>query len=91
MPVPVASVWLALQSGSALHLLSTRFEPDGTCDHVAEIGPALTLERSGAVEAGLEAGADLVADLLTDLLRAHPGDWLFWDEFEPGGLLSERN
>ena len=56
---------------------------------VSEIGRPLELQRSSKLRDALEQGADLVADRLERELTLHPGDWHFWDEFQPGRFLRE--
>jgi len=78
MGVPVTPVWLARHGNARLHgLYCVR---DGAA-HRAVIGPRLEVPASD------EAAADLVAAWLDGVLRAHPEEWLFWDQFQPGGLL----
>lgn len=77
MLLPVGPVWLALRSGATLMGLCT-FHERGRERSVLE-----ELEQP----TDLEEGADLVASCMERWLRAHPGDWHLWDEFEPGRLL----
>ena len=86
MRVPVGAVYLALKSGAALLPLHTWYEArnGGYC---STLGEPVALDRDLPVREALERGADLVAEHLDGWLRAHPGDWHFWDEFEPGRLL----
>ncbi|MFZ5477020.1 MAG: lysophospholipid acyltransferase family protein [Myxococcota bacterium] len=81
MNVPVAAFWLAHHGGARLHPLHVTRDGDR---HVAVVGERLP------VTGDLDAAADLTAAWLDHVLRAHPEEWLFWDAFEPGGLL-ERN
>lgn len=85
MNVPVGAVFLALKSGAALLPLHTFFSGDG---YVSRIGNPLHIDRELPTRQALEAGADLVAAHLQGWLSAHPGDWHFWDEFEPGRFLA---
>ncbi|MCP4806598.1 MAG: hypothetical protein GY913_29440 [Proteobacteria bacterium] len=85
MMVPVGAVFLALKSGAQLLPLHTFFSRDG---YVSRIGNPLSIDRSLPTRQALEAGADLVAAHLHGWLSAHPGDWHFWDEFEPGRFLA---
>lgn len=87
MPVPVGPVWLAARSGAALMTLVCHRNPQPGPPWVAEIGPEVPLPREASKDALLDAGADAVAAFLDATLRRWPGDWLFWDGFEPGGLL----
>ena len=84
MNVPVGAAFLAHKSGAALLPLHTYFAGDG---YVSRIGSALTIDRS-STRAALESGADVIAAHLHAWLSAHPGDWHFWDEFEPGRFLA---
>jgi lauroyl/myristoyl acyltransferase len=87
MNVPVGPVYLALRSGAPLLTLYTSRDRGGDALYVTRIGPPLALPRDLPVKQGLEAGADVVAARLETLLRAHPGEWHFWDEFRPGRFL----
>lgn len=86
MRVPVGAVYMALRSGAALLPLHTWYEARNG-DHSSVIAEAIELDRDLPLKAALEQGADIVAEHLSRWLSAHPGDWHFWDEFEPGGLL----
>ena len=77
MRIPVGPVWLALRSGATLLGLRTFH------DHGHEVAVIEALPRP----TDLDEGADLVATCLDRWLRAHPGQWHLWDEFEPGLLL----
>ena len=70
--------------------VGSRSTAPGVSLFTAEIGPALPLRRDDGKQAALEDGADHIARYLDTVLRRHPGDWLFWDGFEPGGLLPEE-
>jgi len=89
MNLPVGGVYLALRSGAPLLPLVTYRDPTGTALFVSEIGPPVDLPRDAPLRQGLEAGADEMAALLDAHLRSHPGDWHFWDEFQPGRFLAE--
>jgi lauroyl/myristoyl acyltransferase len=78
MRVPVGAVFLAMKTGAALLPLHTFLGPRG---YRSVIGPELK------APADLEEAADLVALQLDRWLRCHPGEWHFWDEFEPGRFL----
>lgn len=86
MNVPVGAVYLALKSGASLLPLETWHEwRNGGYSSI--IGAPIELDRNLPVKQALEVGADLVAEHLTRWITAHPGDWHFWDEFEPGRFL----
>ena len=88
MPLPLGPVWLALKSGAPLLSICCYRDPTGDRPpFVAEIGPELALQRGLPLREALAHGAGLLATWLDSTLRAHPGDWLFWDGFAPGGLL----
>lgn len=87
MPVPVGPAWLAWKSGAALLTVVTHRAAGRRPRWVAEIGPELVLTRDQGRARALEDGADQTAAFLERCLRAWPGDWLFWDGFQPGGLL----
>ncbi|MCB9765260.1 MAG: hypothetical protein H6739_36135 [Alphaproteobacteria bacterium] len=87
MRVPVGAVWLALASGAPLLPLVTFRNPTWGPDYVTEIRPPLDLPRDEPRDVALELGAEIVAVQLERWLRDHPGDWHFWDEFEPGRFL----
>ena len=71
MPLPIGGVKLARMSGAQILTL--------TCARRRESVPLF--------EARLEPFDGDVAAFLTRALTEHPGDWHFWDRFEPGGLL----
>jgi lauroyl/myristoyl acyltransferase len=88
--VPIGPIWMAWRSGAPLlsiHCVRNR-KTDGALFR-AIIQPELPLDRELPLRAALAQGADLVASWLDTILRDHPGDWLFWDGFRPGGLLPE--
>ncbi len=87
MNLPVGGLYLALRSGAPLLPLVTYAAHDGGSLFVSEIGAPVVLDREARVRDALETGADQVALLLDRQLRAHPGDWHFWDEFQPGRFL----
>lgn len=86
-PVPVGPVWLALTSGAPLLTLATHRNHEPGPPYVVEIGEALDFPRDQGKEQALAVGGAQTARFLDRALRAWPGDWLFWDGFEPGGLL----
>ena len=90
MAIPVGPVWLALKSGAPLLTVLCRRDRTGSAWFVAEVGPEIELLRGHELDLALEHGADQVAAFLARALHDHPGQWLFWDGFEPGGLLSPR-
>ena len=102
MGVPVGPVWMAWQAKAPLLTVRCFRNRDaatprgedsrsdggqGRAMFVAEIGPPVDFTRDKGREAAFESGADAVAAYLSDSLRRHPGDWHFWDSFEPGRLL----
>jgi len=87
MKLPVSALWLALKSGAPLLPLCTHRSSHGRPRHLTEIGPPLDLRRDLPLRAGIEQGAALVAGFLDRALTEHPGDWHFWDHFEPGRFL----
>lgn len=87
MLVPVGAVFLALKSGAPLLPLVTFRNPGPGPDYLTEIREPLELPREAPTRAALEEGATIVASWLHRWLTDHPGDWHFWDEFEPGKLL----
>ena len=90
MPVPVGPVWMAYMSGAPLLSIHCFRSRDSDSMFTARIGPEIPLRREGGKAVVLEDGADHIARYLDTVLRQHPGDWLFWDGFEPGGLLPEE-
>ncbi len=97
MGIPHGPVWMAWKSGAPLLTVRTwrNRGPDrprndggsGRAWFVAEIGPALDFDRSGRKADVFQSGTAAIAAYLSDSLAAHPGDWHFWDSFEPGKLL----
>ncbi|MBN2798187.1 MAG: lysophospholipid acyltransferase family protein [Deltaproteobacteria bacterium] len=74
MRLPVFSAWLAEHTGAAVLPL-----------HCYRAGPLYQADVSPPL-----APEDLTAQLATLLdgwLRAHPGEWHFWDQWRPGSLL----
>ncbi len=80
MRVPVTAAWLARTAGARLHGLYCFAEGRR---HRAVIGPALPVPPDD------DGAADVLAAWLDGVLRAHPDEWLFWDQFEPGRLLGD--
>jgi phosphatidylinositol dimannoside acyltransferase len=89
MNLPVGGLYLALRSEAPLLPLVTYAAQDDRSLFVSEIGPPLALDREGRLRDALESGVDHVAALLDGHLRAHAGDWHFWDEFQPGRFLAD--
>lgn len=87
MGIPVGAVWLALNSGAPLLTLHCYRNPGDGPLYMAEIGTEIPLDRDQGTTDVLEDGADHLASWLDKVLRAHPGDWLFWDGFTEGALL----
>jgi lauroyl/myristoyl acyltransferase len=71
MPIPIGGVKLARMTGARMLTL--------TCARRRDAVPLFA--------ARLEPFDGDVAGFLTRALTEHPGDWHFWDRFEPGGLL----
>jgi len=89
MPLPVGPVWMALRSGAPLLTVHCVRRNGGGARYCAVIGDEVELPREKPLKDVLDAGADAIAAYLNRVLAQHPGDWLFWDGFEPGGLLVE--
>jgi len=99
MGVPVGPVWMALQAKAPLLTIrcfrNREAGPprsdggEGRALFVAELGPPVEFPRDAGRDAAFEGGADAIATFLSASLRDHPGDWHFWDSFEPGRLLQE--
>ena len=86
MGVPVGGFYLAARSGAAVHALHTIRDPQRAGRWLSVIGPEVIFPRDDLDQA-LEFGADWTADFLSRVLRLHPGEWHFWDGFQPGGLI----
>lgn len=103
MGIPLGPVWMAWRSGAPLLTVRTFRNRaagllrghdgargdggEGRAWFVAEIGPELRFDRDGAKAQVFASGTAALADYLSESLRAHPGDWHFWDSFEDGKLL----
>ena len=87
MGIPAGPIWLAIRGSARLHTLHCYRSKAAGPLYIAEIGPEISLSRDVPIQDSLEQGADLLARWLESVLRAHPGDWLFWDGFAPGALL----
>lgn len=85
MPLPIGPAWLAAQSGAALVPMCCIRNPGDGPLYLAEVGEEIVLGGTG--RADVEVGTAHLAHWLEQVLREHPGDWLFWDGFRPGGLL----
>lgn len=94
LPLPVGPLWLAWRSGAPLLTVHCRRNPGARPGReplfVAEVGEELILPREARRAEVFAAGLDALAAYLDRTLRSWPGDWLFWDGFEPGGLLPEE-
>ncbi len=84
--VPVGGFYLAARSGAALHPLHTVRDPEHAGRWLSVIGPEVRLPEA-PLDDVLEFGADWTAQYLSDVLARHPGEWHFWDGFQPGGLI----
>lgn len=101
MGVPIGPIWLALKARVPLLTVRTvrNRGPQGTRSDggtgramfVSELGPPVPFVRDQGKAAAIESGADAIAAYLSDSLSTHPGDWHFWDAFEPGRLLEESS
>jgi KDO2-lipid IV(A) lauroyltransferase len=87
MYLPVGAAWLALRSGAALVPLHTHYDPDSNASYRTVIHEEIPLERDWETAEALEDAAQKIALILERLLLRHPGDWHFWDEFQPGRFL----
>jgi len=85
LPLPVGPAWLAARSGAVLLPVCCYRNPGDGPLYVAEVGEEM--DASGTDAAALQATVAAMGAWLDQTLRAHPGDWLFWDGFKPGGLL----
>jgi KDO2-lipid IV(A) lauroyltransferase len=85
MPLPIGPAWIAAHSGAALVPMCCIRNPGDGALYLAEVGdeiPIASTDREAIEAATLQLG-----EWLAQVLSAHPGDWLFWDGFRPGGLL----
>lgn len=87
MRLPVGALWFALRGAAPILPMVTYKNPGPGPLYVTEIHEELPLRRELPLDDALEHGADLSARWLDLWLREHPGDWHFWDEFEPGRFL----
>jgi lauroyl/myristoyl acyltransferase len=89
MPLPVGAVWLAWKAEVPLFGLVCHRRRGPGAPFAATVGPELVFARTGGRDAVLADGVRALAAFLDGALRAHPGDWHFWDSFQPGRLLAE--
>lgn len=97
--VPVGPVGLALQAQAPLLTIRcvrrrgprAQREDGGRAPalFLAEIGPPLTFDREAKKPAAIASGTRALAAYLDQSLRTYPGDWHFWDQFEPGRFIEE--
>ena len=90
MSLPVFAVWAGLKTGATVLPLVTWRDETGPSLYRARFEAPLKLQGSAKDDAALQAGVDQFAGHFSRWLRAHPGDWHFWDKWttEQGGLLS---
>ncbi|MEC7240495.1 MAG: hypothetical protein VXW32_04600 [Myxococcota bacterium] len=87
MRLPVGSAWLALASGAALVPLHTHYSGGSGAPFRSVIGAEIPLDRSAPRKEALQSAAEALSLFMERVLTQHPGDWHFWDEFEPGRFL----
>jgi len=87
MGIPMGPIWLAVRGHARLHTVHCYRNTGAGALYTAEIGPEILLNREEELQTVLEEGTREIAQWLDRVLRAHPGDWLFWDGFAPGALL----
>ena len=85
LPLPVGPAWLAAKSGAVLMPVCCHRNPGDGPLYLAEVGQEIPI--TGTAAPALTAAVQALGAWLDMVLRAHPGDWLFWDGFRPGGLL----
>jgi lauroyl/myristoyl acyltransferase len=85
LPLPLGPAWLAARSGAVLVPVCCHRNPGDGPLYVAEVGEEIPVGGTNA--AFLAEAVERMGAWLDAMLRAHPGDWLFWDGFRPGGLL----
>jgi len=90
MLLPTGPIALALMTNAPLLTIHCYLNPDPGCMYVAEIGGPIEFERQQSKEVAIRTGLDASAEFLNRVLGVHPGDWLFWDGFAPGGLIIEE-
>lgn len=86
MRLPVGAFYLAKRGNARLHGLYTVRDPEDPRRYLSVIGPQMKLAE-GTLNVVLEDGADQTAAFLEEVLGRFPGEWHFWDDFRPGGLL----
>jgi lauroyl/myristoyl acyltransferase len=90
MRIAVGPAWLAWHAGVPLLPLVTHPSDGPGPAWTTTIGEPLPLPREATAREALERGADLLAAFLEDSVRRWPGQWHFWDQFEPGRFLVEE-
>lgn len=90
MTVPVGAYYLGIKARCPVLPLVTFHNVGPGAPYMSRIGPPLALPREAPLDDALERCADLAAELLERELVAHPGDWHFWDEFQPGRFVVEE-
>jgi lauroyl/myristoyl acyltransferase len=85
LPLPKGPAWLASRTGAVLMPMSCFRNPGDGALYLAEIGEEIPVLGRGPQE--VEAAVQEMGTWLDQQIHAHPGDWLFWDGFRPGGLL----
>lgn len=89
MRIAVGPAWLAWRAGVPLLPLVVHPSEGLGPAWTATIGEPLPLPRDLPTGDVLERGADLLAAFLEEALRRWPGEWLFWDQFEPGRFIED--
>ena len=81
-------IWLAQKTGALVCPMATWRNRERGALFVAEFGPCLDLADEKEPH---EVGMHAMSQWLDGWLRAHPGDWHFWDQWHdgPGGLIRE--
>lgn len=90
MKLPVGALYLALRSGAPILMLHTFRSLSAGPVCVTRISGELRFPRDSSLAQGIDAGLDQVARSLDRVLRYHPGDWHFWDQYEPGCFLLDH-
>lgn len=89
MRLPVGSAWLALASGAALLPLHTHYIGGQGAPFRSVVGREIPLDRQAPRRQALNSAAEALSLFMERVLTRHPGDWHFWDEFEPGRFLED--
>ena len=89
MRLPVGSAWLALASGAALLPLHTYYIGGRGAPFRSVVGSEIPLDREAPRREALSSAAEALSLFMERVLTQHPGDWHFWDEFEPGRFLED--